>query len=109
VRARSASPRGAGALQQRVRLTPTVRGCGSAFARDAERGARPLGKKNRGLLPAACGTAVASPPTPPSPRDAPEREKGRTGATVGMGGRGVTRICGTGGRYPVFPRRNGQS
>ena len=48
------------------RPTPTVRGCGSAFARDAERGARPLGKKNRGLLPAACGTAVASPPTPPA-------------------------------------------
>jgi len=49
-----------------LRPTPTVRGCGSAFARDAERGARPLGKKNRGLLPAACGTAVASPPTPPA-------------------------------------------
>ena len=49
-----------------LRPTPTVRGCGSAFAGDAERGARPLGKKNRGLLPAACGTAVASPPTPPA-------------------------------------------
>ena len=53
-------------LIRSLRPTPTVRGCGSAFAGDAERGARPLGKKNRGLLPAACGTAVASPPTPPA-------------------------------------------